>query len=114
MEKLLDAGCVQSAVVDCMFYKGSIIFIVYVDDGIFLGATDDQLPAELKLLQSLKLDIEDQGNSSDNVGVNILQHNDGSYNFFQKILIDAILKDIRYSNAIKLVLGPSHQVYSNL
>ena len=26
-----------------MFYKGDVIFIVYVDDGIFLGNNDKQL-----------------------------------------------------------------------
>jgi len=37
VDKLLSIGFVQSLVDECVFYRGDIIFIVYVDDGIFLG-----------------------------------------------------------------------------
>ena len=80
VDKLFDAGYVQSSIDDCVFYKGNILFIVYVDDGIFLGASEEQLVREIKLLQGLNLDIEDQGHPSDYVGINIQHHKDGSYN----------------------------------
>ncbi len=94
VDKLLDAGFVQSSIDDCVFYKGNILFIVYVDDGIFLGASEEQLVQEIRLLQSLNLDIEDQGHPSDYVGVNIQHHKDGSYEFTQQVLIDTILDDL--------------------
>ena len=43
MAKLLEIGFTQSLIDDCVFYQGSIIFIVYVDDGIFIGDTDDHI-----------------------------------------------------------------------
>jgi hypothetical protein len=36
-KSLQKAGFVASKVDECVFYKGKIIFIVYVDDGIFFG-----------------------------------------------------------------------------
>ena len=43
VEKLLSIGFQQSQIGECVFYKGDINFIVYVDDGIFLGNNDKQL-----------------------------------------------------------------------
>ncbi len=39
-DKLLDAGFSKLLIDDCIFYCGSVIFIIYVDDGIFLGFSD--------------------------------------------------------------------------
>ncbi|KAL7454436.1 LOW QUALITY PROTEIN: hypothetical protein ACHAXS_000329, partial [Conticribra weissflogii] len=74
VDKLIDARYVQTSIDDCVFYKGSIIFIVYVNNGIFLGGTDNQLIKEIKLLQSMNSDIEYQDHLSDYV--------DGSYKAF--------------------------------
>ncbi len=93
MDKLLDAGYVKSHIDDCVFYKDNILFIVYVDDGIFLGAIEEQLVWEIKLLEGLNLDIEDQGHPSDYVGVNFQHHQDGSYELTQQVLINTILKN---------------------
>jgi hypothetical protein len=49
----------------------TIIFIVYVDDGIFLGSSDKQLHDIINKLWNFELSIEDQGHSADYVGVNI-------------------------------------------
>ncbi|KAL7460258.1 hypothetical protein ACHAXS_000721 [Conticribra weissflogii] len=46
VDKLTDAG-----IDDCIFYKGNVVFIVYLDDDIILGGTDEVLPNEIKLLQ---------------------------------------------------------------
>ena len=43
--KLLEIGFTQSLIDNCVFYRGSTIFIVYVDDGIFIGDTDNQILA---------------------------------------------------------------------
>ena len=34
---MMDLGFVQSEVDDCIFYRGDVIFMVYVDDAIFMG-----------------------------------------------------------------------------
>jgi Reverse transcriptase (RNA-dependent DNA polymerase) len=36
-QKLLELGWVQSIEDDCVYYKGNVIFVVYVDDGILLS-----------------------------------------------------------------------------
>ena len=78
---------------ECLFYKGDIIFIVYVDDGIFLGNDDAQLPDIIKQLKNAGLDVEDQGHPADYVGVNINHTRDGTVEFSQRTLIDNIISD---------------------
>ncbi len=43
VDKLLEIEFKQSLIDDCVFYCGDVIFIVYVDDGIFHGSSDKQL-----------------------------------------------------------------------
>ena len=57
--KLLEVGFTQSQIDDCVFYHGDTIFIVYVDDGIFIGDTNNQILAIITQLQDLGLKIED-------------------------------------------------------
>jgi hypothetical protein len=78
---------------DCVFYRGEVIFIVYVDNGIFLGSSDKQLSGIITELRNLDLDIEDQGHPADYVGVNIKRMKDGSIGLSQRALIDPIIQD---------------------
>ncbi|KAL7456600.1 hypothetical protein ACHAXS_000385 [Conticribra weissflogii] len=66
--KLLKRGYTQSFIDECVFYKGSVIFILNVGDGIFLGLTDLELSQSVKTLQQVGMDIEDQVNPSNYVG----------------------------------------------
>jgi hypothetical protein len=43
IEKLASIGFHPSLIDDCVFYRGDVIFMVYVDDGIFVGSDDTQL-----------------------------------------------------------------------
>jgi hypothetical protein len=70
INKLASINFKQSLIDDCVFYCGDIIFMVYVDDGIFIGSDDSQLREVIKELQDLSLKIEDQGHPADYVGVN--------------------------------------------
>ncbi len=40
MDKKTSLGYTSLLVDDCVFFHGDIIYIVYVDDGIFLGNDD--------------------------------------------------------------------------
>ena len=60
-QKLESIGFTQSRIDECEFYREDVIFIVYVDDGIFLGQSDDQLTEIIKELTELGLEVEDQG-----------------------------------------------------
>lgn len=92
--KLLKHDYHQSSIDECVYYKNSTIFICYIDDGLFLGKSDCQLLKAIQELQSLGLDIEDQGHPADYVGANILKSSNRSYEFSQRGLKESIVKDI--------------------
>ena len=52
-EKLASIGFQPSLKDDCVFYCDNIIFMVYVDDGIFVGNDDTQLQDIIKEVQGL-------------------------------------------------------------
>jgi hypothetical protein len=84
VDKLMSIGFTTTLIDDCVFFLlGDIIFMVYVDDGIFLGSDDSQLQEVIKEIQNLGLNIEDQGHPANYVGVNIKKLKDGSYDFTQ-------------------------------
>jgi hypothetical protein len=48
VDKLTSLGYTSLLIDDCVFFRGVIIFMVYVDDGIFLGNYDAQLLQAIK------------------------------------------------------------------
>jgi hypothetical protein len=99
VDKLSSIGFKASLINDCVFYQDDIIFMVYVDDGIFLGKDNNQLKQVIQEIQGIGLKIEDQGHPADYVGVNIKKMRDGSYYFTQRALINAIIKDFNLTGA---------------
>jgi hypothetical protein len=99
VEKLLSIGFTTSLTDDCVFYRNHVIFMVYVDDGIFLGDDDLKLQHAIKDIQDTGLNIEDQGHPADYLGVNIKKLRDGSYEFTQHTLIDSIISDVGLKDA---------------
>ncbi len=94
VDKHLSIGFTTSSIDDCVFFRDDIIFMVYVDDGIFLGSDDAKLQEAIKDIQDLGLNIEDQGHPADYVGANIKKLRDGSYELTQRALIDSIINDV--------------------
>jgi hypothetical protein len=99
VDKLMSIGFTTSLIDDCVFFRSDVIFMVYVDNGIFLGSNDLQLQEVIKEIQNLGLKIEDQGHPADYVGVNIKKLKDGSYEFTQRALIDSIINDVGLKDA---------------
>jgi hypothetical protein len=56
---LLKIGSVQSKIDECVFYRNTVTFIVYVDDGIFAAITDSDIDDAFKDLTNAGLDLED-------------------------------------------------------
>ncbi len=83
VDKLTSMGFTTSLIDGCVFFVGDVIFMVYVDDGIFLGRDDLKLQEVIKEIQNLGLNIEDQSHPANYVGVNIKKLKDGSYEFTQ-------------------------------
>jgi hypothetical protein len=96
--KLQEINFKQSLMNDCIFYCGDVIFIVYINDGIFLGSSNKQLSGIINEMRNLELDIEDQGHPADYVGVNIKRIKDGSIELSQRALINTIIEDADLSH----------------
>ena len=95
----MSIGFTPSLIDDCIFFGDDIIFMVYVDYGIFLSNDDSKLQDAIKEIQDSGLNIEDQGHPADYVGVNIKKLWDGSYEFTQRALFDAIIDDVGLKDA---------------
>ena len=87
-------GFERSNTDECMFYRGNLVFLAYVDDGIFVSLDGTSIDNVIKELQDSKLKLEDQGNPADYVGVNTKKQGDGSYEFTQPSLTHKIIKDV--------------------
>ncbi|KAL7482261.1 hypothetical protein ACHAW6_008898 [Cyclotella cf. meneghiniana] len=98
-DKLRDIGFQQSQIDECIFYHDDVIFIVYVNDGLFFGNHDDTLMLIIKQLKDAGPNIEDQGHTADYIGVYIKRNRDGTYEFTHSALIDAIINDIDIGNS---------------
>jgi hypothetical protein len=92
--KLCEINFKQSLIDDCVFYWDNVIFIVYVDDGIFLGPLDQQLHDIINKLRNLKLSIDDQGHPADYVGVSIKKLKNSIIELTQRALIDSMISDV--------------------
>ena len=84
---------------------------------MFLEKSKCQLSNIVKELQVVGLYIEDQGHVVDYVSINILKHDDGSFEFTQCSLIDSIIEDegLSYAKATtKLMLSKRHSMLSKI
>jgi hypothetical protein len=99
VDKLTSLGYTSLLIDDCVFFRGDIIFMVYADEGVFLGNDDAQLLQAIKEIQGLGLNMENQGHPVDYVGVSIKKQRDGFYEFTQRALIDSIIEDAVISNS---------------
>jgi hypothetical protein len=91
VDELSSLGYKSLMIDDCVFFKDDVIFMVYVDYGIFLCPNDEVLKQAIRDIQNAGLNIEDQGHPADYVGVNIKRTRDGSYEFTQRALINSII-----------------------
>ncbi len=109
--KLLEVGFTQSLIEDCVFYHQKTIFIVYVDNRIFIGDTNNQILAIIAQLQGSGLKIADQGHPADYEGVHIKQLKGGGIEFTQRALIDSIIEDVGLKDTtIKPVPAKAHVI----
>ena len=97
VDKLTSLGFQSSSIDECVLYKDDVIFIVYVDDGIFVGSDDAKITSLIKQLGQAGLDVEDQGDPADYVGVSIKRSSDGNIHLNQRALIDNIIADCNLS-----------------
>ena len=94
--RLKRVGFKQSAIDDCVFYKGNVIFFFYVDDGIFVSPDSKEVDKVIKELKdpAIGLDLEDQGDIADYLGINFNYGKDVTIIMSQPQLIDQIIEDV--------------------
>lgn len=97
---LKELGFTQSEVDPCVYFRGKVIFLVYTDDGIFLGPEQSDIEKAIKDVGE-RFEISDEGDLSDYLGVNIQKKEDGSFEFIQPKLINQIIKDLNFKDNTK-------------
>ena len=88
-------GFVQSKIDECVFYRGQTMYALYTDDSILAGPSKTEIEQVIKDLKKTKLDLTEEGNLEDFLGVQIERRPDGTVHLSQPHLIDQIIKDLR-------------------
>lgn len=104
--KLLQLGWKRSIIDDCVYYKGNVIFIVYVDDGIFMSPSNENITKEVELFKA-NFNISVEGDLCDYVGVNIERKKDGTVHMTQPQLINSVLKELNFNEDTKPMPTPA-------
>ena len=92
-DTLEDIGFQQSKVDHIVYYQNNLVFLAYVDAGIFIDPDDKAIDKAIQNILSAGLGIQDNGHLSDYMGVNIQQHTENIFMSSQDTLIQEISKD---------------------
>ena len=90
-----ELGFRQSKVDECLFYRGNIIYVLYTDDSILAGPDRNEIDKLIVKMREIGLNITDEGNIEDFLGVNIDKKENGEIHLTQPHLIDQVIKDLR-------------------
>jgi hypothetical protein len=85
----------QSKADECVFYRGTTMYVLYTDDSILAGPNQAEIDQLIKELRQANLDLTIEGTLDDFLGVNIDRKSDGTIHLTQPHLIDQILKDLK-------------------
>jgi hypothetical protein len=97
---LADIGFKQSDTDECVFYRGSTVFMVYTDDGIFCGPDQDEI-SECMTELGARFEITDEGDLDEYLGVKVTRTTDGTISLTQPHLIDSIIADLGFKDNTK-------------
>lgn len=109
---LLAMGWRQSKADDCLYYKGRVVFVVYVDDGILVSPDQSFIEEELTLIRT-KFNISVEGDISDYVGFNVQRTDDGKIRMTQPNIIKSIMKEMGFNEDTKEKKTPAFHVYAD-
>ena len=88
-------GFKQSIIDECVFYKEDMIYVLYTNDSILAGPSEQIIRATIKQMQEVGLQLTIEGDLEDFFGVNIDRTSRGAIHLTQPHLIDSILQDLR-------------------
>jgi hypothetical protein len=83
----------QSAIDECVFYRGTTVLLIYVDDGIICGSSAADIQTVIDELGAL-FDITDEGEIDAYLGVKISKTSSETIELTQPHLIQQILDDM--------------------
>lgn len=98
VQKLIMAGFQQSKEDECVFYHGNCIYMLYTDDSILAGPTNQELDAIVQQMQNVGLNLTVENAVDEFLGVKISARSNGQFELTQPQLIKSILNDLRLSN----------------
>ena len=104
-----EIGFTPSSFDPCLYYCGSIVFLVYIDDCIIFGPDSPSIDAVVAALRacSHRFTVDDQGDIGDFLGIQVTRFPDGSIQLTQLQLIDAIIKDLHLQNGSNMKKTPA-------
>jgi Reverse transcriptase (RNA-dependent DNA polymerase) len=105
--KLIEIGWIQSIADDCVYYNGNVIFCVYVNDGILLSPSSENLRKCVDNLHH-NFKLTEEGDISDYVGVDIEKKDDGTIHMTQPQLIKGIIKELNFKDNTKPMKIPAY------
>ena len=85
---LKSIGFVPSEVYECVFTRGTTIFMCYVDDGIFADPEEENITKAIEELQAINFDIENKGDIQDYLGIHVEYLSNNRIKLSQLHLID--------------------------
>ena len=91
----------RSEIDECVFYRGKVMYVLYMDDSILAGPDLSEIERAIEDIRKAKLDITIEGDIQDFLGVHISRKEDGSVHLTQPHLIDQILKDLNMQDNTK-------------
>ena len=91
-----EIGFKPSSFNPCLYYRGFIIFLVYIDDCIIFSPDGQSIDALIVDLQacSHQFTIDNQSDIGDLLGIQVQRLSDGTIQLTQPQLIDSIIKDL--------------------
>ena len=86
----------QSKIDECVFYRGRTMYVLYTDDSLLAGPDNDEIEQIIRDLKRAHLNITDEGDIQDFLGVNIEMKTNGEIHLTQPHLIEQILKELKF------------------
>lgn len=96
---LENIGFQQSTADPCVFYRKNVMFMYYVDDGLFFSKDPKAIDKAIADLHNIKkakrkMKLDDQGDIKDYLGINFEKMDDGKIKLTQPQIIDDILQEL--------------------
>ena len=102
-EGLSEIGFKPSKMDPCLYFRGRIALLVYINDCIMFGPDMVELDKVVKEMRtsSKKFRVEDLGDIKDFLGLQVTRGKDKTITLNQPQLIDSILKDMKFQSNTK-------------